>query len=427
MLDDMPVHSDSPLLRGTSIEDLVSNHLSLPGPPVSLGVCLTELFDKGWNPTPPGCGMQRVAEEAILWMKSFDKSSMPSDNLPEMVVDLLKWYRKISNSTKTVEEKKVFVNKVISNANALVESRFQEAVAASKEYGEGSKESKEFLVQKKELLQTWLWRTVENAKISLEDAKAFHRNVRDTFEQLIQEVVLAAHREYKEQKDIQPLTTRAIKYMEMDVENAHASLDAAMELALIEGDKSSPPVEDDKSKTATDLFMKLQGAIHETLAAGNAPDALKEKLVESVQTMFRSAFEHQPEKNKLPEKEHVEEPSEEKESEEIPVAPVPPSGEKPLEENKSSKPLEKEAGDMPPPAAPSSAGQRALAAKREMVRKDTSELEKEAMIADQVVMEDGTIMYRHKGELETLAERETRLAKNSYMRFSRSFQGTLRN
>ena len=36
------------------------------------------------------------------------------------------------------------------------------------------------------------------------------------------------------------------------------------------------------------------------------------------------------------------------------------------------------------------------------------------------VMVDGELRLRHKGKLETVSEREERLEKNSYMRFSRS-------
>lgn len=44
---------------------------------------------------------------------------------------------------------------------------------------------------------------------------------------------------------------------------------------------------------------------------------------------------------------------------------------------------------------------------------------------DAVVQEDGSILLKHKGKLETIAERETRIKHNTYMKFSRTFDSPL--
>lgn len=57
-------------------------------------------------------------------------------------------------------------------------------------------------------------------------------------------------------------------------------------------------------------------------------------------------------------------------------------------------------------------------------RANTRDLESEELAKCAVPQEDGTILYMNKkGKLETLDEREKRLAHNSYVAFSRSFDG----
>ena len=87
------------------------------------------------------------------------------------------------------------------------------------------------------------------------------------------------------------------------------------------------------------------------------------------------------------------------------------------------------------PDGPGNGGQSAAkAVELELRRKDTSQLalgrantrdlESEELAKCAVPQEDGTILYMNKkGKLETLDEREKRLAHNSYVAFSRSFDG----
>ena len=88
----------------------------------------------------------------------------------------------------------------------------------------------------------------------------------------------------------------------------------------------------------------------------------------------------------------------------------------------------------PSTISPEGAAASVKAATAELQRKDTSqrgvnrqttrELEEEELQKCAVLMEDGTYMYKTKrGKLETLEEREKRLSHNSYVSFSRSFEG----
>ena len=62
----------------------------------------------------------------------------------------------------------------------------------------------------------------------------------------------------------------------------------------------------------------------------------------------------------------------------------------------------------------------------QFLRANTSELEAEELEKCAVLQDDGTYKYMNKrGKLETLEEREKRLAHNSYVSFSRSFDGLL--
>ena len=75
-----------------------------------------------------------------------------------------------------------------------------------------------------------------------------------------------------------------------------------------------------------------------------------------------------------------------------------------------------------PASAPASLERRASTIQREFRRQDTTDLEQAELDKIKVVI-DGVEMYKHKGKLETLEERENRLLHNSYMKFYRSFQG----
>ena len=89
----------------------------------------------------------------------------------------------------------------------------------------------------------------------------------------------------------------------------------------------------------------------------------------------------------------------------------------------------------PSTISPEGAAASVKAATTELQRKDTSqrgfnrqttkELEEEEL-RKCAVLEDGTYMYKNnRGKLETLDEREKRLSHNSYVAFSRSFEGVL--
>ena len=86
--------------------------------------------------------------------------------------------------------------------------------------------------------------------------------------------------------------------------------------------------------------------------------------------------------------------------------------------------------------SPEAAGATLDAVSAELKRQDTSqrlltracskELEEEELRKVAVKMEDGSFMYRNsKGKLETLEERQKRVEHNSYVSFTRSFDGTL--
>lgn len=352
--------------------------------------------------------MGRLVEETVLWLKSIEKVKAPLEEFPEIVQSVLQSFRKFAASTKTLEELKLEKEKKVAAANKAVETRYQEMV--QKVQGSDQDRVKQVLETNKKVLADWLSEKVESLQGEILQHQDFHAHNRDRFDKDISELIHAAFREYKENKNHH-------MNVELDIADAsslRASLDMELEVAMCGDDLDDGPV-DESVPTATSAFMQSQEVIGKTLDQNNIPDSLKDKLVENVQGLFKTAFEHKPAV----------------ETTKVPSLPPPASNPGGLPENETQE-IGKVAGepnteleDKRQELGP--AEKRLLAVTKEMERKDTTQLEHEASWEkDKVIGEDGKVYYvTSKGVLETLEERKARLAHNSWMRFSRSFNGIL--
>ena len=116
-----------PLLRGassSSLEDWLREPL-LNSPsvaPLSLKVCLQDLFSSGWSPEPRACGMYRLEEEAVRWLKSVDKVTL-TDEIPVVLQNLLSDFRALSSSTRKLDDTAKEHAQVLAAARATVDQQ----------------------------------------------------------------------------------------------------------------------------------------------------------------------------------------------------------------------------------------------------------------------------------------------------------------
>ena len=203
------------------------------------------------------------------------------------------------------------------------------------------------------------------------------------------------------------------------------------------------PQEPSVANTVTGTYEAMKEAIDKVAEKSKIPEALRVSLVGSVQQCVKSTLVEASlsmEEGNRPR--HDGAPGDGPSHEPAPSGHLPaPNGDAPSgsgggepcdvpcqREGSAGKPIEV-------PDGPGNGGQStAKAVELELRRKDTSQLalgrantrdlESEELAKCAVPQEDGTILYMNKkGKLETLDEREKRLAHNSYVAFSRSFDG----
>lgn len=392
--------SEEDFTRSPSIEDLVKSPYTLPlgvgGVPLSLNVALGKLFDIGWTPDRKYGGMVQLAEETILWLKSIDKAEVPPTDLPEVLQELLKSFRRMARSTKELQELKDGTYKKVTAARRAVEVRYQQEVTE----GKGEEE----LSKKKVAFEGWLSNKEAEAENAIAEFDQGHAEVRSAFESHIDEVINLAFDEYKDSK-AKELNSKSTELGVLDEDSSlQASLDAELDMAL--ASEEAPPAEKTVVQTATDVFSNLQNVIGNTLQDASIPETLKSHLVESVQNFFKNSFQPEP-AGEVAEKD-IGEKDKKKDGEVVDKTSID-------DKNKNNQPSSE------PPSGSDS--HRVQAVQAELARKDTSQLEQEDLEKDQVIV-DGKVFYKTaKGKLETKEEREQRLAHNSYMRFSRSMKG----
>jgi len=430
---------DDCLLRGasqSSIEDLINQPLVSSGAaPLSLKVCLQDLFSVGWNPEPQACGMHRLLEEAIMWLKSLQKAPPANVDVPPVLEELLSQFSSLTSSTQRLAACRKENEKTLATARLTVEQRLQEVISATschpRDVGE------DMLAQKRGVLEGWLARKEDLAKNAVEKLEAQHSEIRHVFENKIEEAIRLAYGEWKSTAPTLCLDDDdLLRELDADLEAALNASQPQREFlpekpmgpeAAAEGATSStsptpgapvlqnPPEKPDGSTPAVAVETPLQSEAVKSGAATTegdrkvkhqiiVPKGVGIPVIQKKVNIFDPAIckgldWNDPETGKS-------------------------SGEKPDDSMpKAASPC---TALVPSPAATPSATpaleRRASAIQREFRRQDTTDLDQAELDKIKVII-DGKTMYKHKEKLETWEEREARLLHNSYMKFYRSFQG----
>ena len=423
----------------SSLDDLVRHPHSLADTPVSLKVCLQSLFDKGWSPEPGKCGMYRLLEESVVWLKSMVKSQQPTLEFPDLVKELLVDFGNFSSATSHLDKYRDQRSKVMATARATVEHRMKEASGLADE----------MFKKRKAALETWLCGKEAEAKEREDDLELHQSSLRCIFENRIQEVIRLTFQDWQQGKatpmEIEFNDDDFLKELDAELEaglnlnpekpqnlqgggeNTKATLETVKpaDKRLVEQDtmgekpEEKPPVETTSPKGPV-------GEEGNKTGGGNTvephqrnviiPKGVDVKQVHMKVNIFDrevcKAIKWSPEDGGNAG------------SSTTPAVPTaaPATGE-------NTTPATDESTTSATPSAPPTTSapglRRANAMTGELRRMDTSDLDNEDLEKIKVNV-DGVVMYKKpKGGLETWDEREKRLGHNSYMRFSRSFDGLI--
>ena len=410
---------------------------------MSLKVCLQSLFDKGWSPEPGKCGMYRLLEESVVWLKSMVKSQPTTMEFPDLLKELLIDFENFSTSTCYLDKYREHRAKLMASARATVEHRMKEASGLGDE----------MFKKRKAALETWLSGKEVEVKEREDDLELHQSSLRCIFENKIQEVIHLAFRDWQEGKT---------KPMDIDFNNDDflKELDAELEAGLNmnpEKDQNTPKG-DESMQTNLEKTEPVHKRLVEQGTMGEKPkiptltekpdqtpeqttSATKPVEEEGSKTGGDNSVEPHQHRVIIPKGFDVKQvhrkvnifdrdvckgikwsPEGGETVAGSPATPVVPAAAPATDENTMPATGES-AAPANPLDAPARGLRRANAMTSEFRRMDTSDIEAEDLERIKVIV-DGVVMYKKpKGGLETWDEREKRLGHNSYMRFSRSFDG----
>ena len=398
--------------------------------------------------------MHRLEEEAVRWLKSVSNVTL-TEEIPEVLQQLLSRFRDLSSSTKRLDDSSKENAKVLAAARATVEQQLQKVVMATEAHPREVQQ--EIMLQRKAVLKNWLAKTEELVKDAAEKLQHQHVEIRNAFEDRIQEAIHLAFREWKEEPAQSPVMESFddLKFMEELDAELQLQVGSILPLAhLPKNKKADETVDVGPTPTSTCSAAEKLGSKtpQEPVSGENEPSGMDENM---------AGGQARPDDNKTPASEDNNTPASEDNNTPASVDKVsthrlivPKGADKPVVQKKVNifnrqvckdikwSDLDDQPPDVsqsngsatvsPPPvtaqvakakAVPKAAplARRAAALQMEFLRRDTSDLDIEDL--EQVEV-DGVTMYRNeKGKLETLKQREGRLAHNAYVRFSRSFTG----
>jgi len=406
--------------------------------------------------------MHKLLEESIVWLKSVNKGPLKCEDFPDDLQSLLIDFGNFNKVTSDLDALRERGKRVMAAARANVEQRVKDATLQCERLPDGH----EVLEKRKVLLTTWLKKQEEKVKEEENDLEYHHSCVRSVFETKLMEVIKWTFKEWKE-------TPAPPAFLQSD-EDLMAELDAGLQFLLQEDPMSKPGVTESSIPVPMDVetpnaagaqlptnLQKPEPEVQpDALSAEKSTSKPGEKL-EGEKPSSNHEVGEKPEREELSVK-----PGEKLEGEMPTSKPEGKPGEKPGEtlptsapqEHLSEKKVEKRVivpkgadskithnkvnifdpaickkikwearSPEATPEVPTPAGgdqgkalERADTLAKEFKRMDTSDLT--TVDTDTPVIIDGITYYKRPktGELETVPQREARLAHNSYMRYSRS-------
>lgn len=351
---------------------------------------LRPLFDGAFSPNQ--FGMYKLEEATIQWLKGM-VTVLPEqrEHVPETVALALESLKKFQDSTDELEKVKAKAKQVNSAAAAAAETRFQSMVSDLVNASTSMSDAEAILQGKKKLLEKWVSDRYNKGQEEIDICEGQHFDTRAHFEKMVHSLVHVSYDEFLQEPNQSAVLAQSCP----EDDDFLRELDQALESSLVAKvedhmkNSEAPPVQPPK-ESVTSSFEEMKKAIEVVANNSKLPDQVRDAVVGSLQECVTNALEGKPVGEKEPE---------------VPEEPPKP----PAASTVKAIELELQRRDT-----------------TQLSRGNTNDLENEELAKAAVEQPDGSFLYKNsKGKLETLEERQKRLAHNSYVAFSRSFDGIL--
>ena len=366
----------------------------------------------------------------------------PDNEFTPLLQDLLCDFQTLRVSTERLDLMEKQHEKSRSTARATVEQRLQEVVAAAEPHPREIRQ--ELIQQRKSLLETWITKLEEKIQTERANMESEHARIRDAFETKIRETITVTWFEWKTEVAQSPSEMFDDEVFMKELEEEFMKKCQIEELPQLPGGtKSMAPMAPKEVVSAVAPKEVVSAVAPKEVVPAVAPMEVVPSqepvaVVLSEESLSKLANQNP---DKVVTKRMI----------------VPKDADKPVVQKKvnifdrqickglnwsqTSDATKEVTGAAPSgpvpavvPSAPAGADAsapnagRAEALKQEFQRQDTSDLDKgnkdkDTLDGEPVVIEGVTYYKNAKGKLETVKQREDRLAHNSYMRFSRSLTG----
>ena len=304
-------------------------------------------------------------------------------DLPHVVMKALDVCSKLKASNLKLEAAKAAAKKRNNEAAKAAEAKFQSMVSELEaKQTEMLEPARKALEGRKQLLETWVASIFAKSEEDVNSHEQRYYEIRDSFESMVGEMVTLSFDQFTRMpKDVVPLPTDETLLKELD-----ECLEVVMAVEKDVKETNTPSVPEQKASPMEAPVVSVQKTPEQE--ASSTP-AVPAELVAEPKTLQQASQGNRP-----PADVNV-----------IPVVVVGDGSEKTI--NAATQLLQRQDTSQ-------------------LQRANTAELEEQELMKDAVRQPDGTFLYRTKrGKLETLEERQKRLAHNSYVAFSRSFEGLL--
>ena len=434
----------------TSIDELLQKDHTLLEPPLTLQVCLRDLFHKGWDPN--FCGMHKLLEEAIVWLKSVEKGPLKHEDFPADLQSLLVDFANLTKSASDLERLKDRQRMVMTAARSNVEQRVKEATLQCERLPNGH----DVLEKRKATLAAWLKKQEDTLKEELDNMELHHSSVRTVFETKLNAVIQWSFREWQQMPtppellqsddqlmqdldaELQALLLRSPAKPEPKESLTPAAMEVDSGIKHPEVEPEPQPVARSADPTSKAEEKKSNGPEDPTSKPPTSETGEKKGNGPEDPTSKPPTSEPGEKKGNGPEDPTLEPGEKLQEKTVVKRVIVPKGAETKITHNKVNifdrevcKKIQWSATspEATPEVPTAEGGQqhdtglaKAEALGKEFKRQDTSDLT--VANADNAVIVDGITYFKKKnGELETLEQRDARLYHNSYMRFSRAMTG----
>ena len=358
--------------------------------------------------------------------------SKDQGQFPKTVAHALGAFKDLRIAVEQLEETKTAAAAHRTAAAKTAEAKFQ-AMSSDNMTSSDPDAAAAALRKKKQVLESWVNEQFAKVKSQIEKQEQKHAAARSKLEDLVKELVDLSHGDFvknlKDKQDLQgssPLLQdddELVHQLELELERCckitdddeseapqskqSTSLDAQQPKEVQPQEKPIP--------TVTGDYEVMKEAIDRVMDNSGLSEEEKEALVGSIHQSVKSALQGT-EKAASPPKKAPEgnQNTGEQAAGESSVEPqITAAGAKAVANATALTLMRKDTTQLDASTA-------------KMQRKSTAELEEEELRKCAVEQPDGTYLYKNKkGKLETLQQRQNRLAHNSYVSFSRSFEGAL--